>query len=288
MKQGWYVMAAVAMILAGCGEKQPAPKPAKAVTQEENTTRMPDGNASMELNATQIAALAKENRALTRRVAQLETQLDEVTQGPSRRLEKGQLAWNAGDRAKARKILTELVKSYPDTPEAAKAKGILAKIRRQYQQKLDGALEGVQSLHEPDGTIWYYDAKTEFFPAVFYLYIGSKPGEPPRLFWRFQYADTEPLELEKILVRADWQGFSYEPHILELKKQNDSGGFRIWYDGPMTPKEERLVKGMLEAKEPMVVFQGKSYFEERPLTRQEQDAIKRMQRLFILLGEPYR
>lgn len=114
------------------------------------------------------------------------------------------------------------------------------------------------------------------------LYIGVR-GNKEWLRFRFKYHADDLLYVNAFKIFTD--NFSWQSPKMTFKQGELGNGIKEWVDMPVTSKMLDIANRLSEAKYPVVRFQGKKYYKDEVLRRGQQEGIKKILRLYILIKQ---
>lgn len=114
------------------------------------------------------------------------------------------------------------------------------------------------------------------------LYIGVRDNKE-WLRFRVKYHADDLLYVNAFKVFTN--NFSWQSPKMTFKQGELGNGIKEWVDMPATRKMLDIASRLSEAKYPVVRFQGKKYYKEEVLRRDQQEGIKKILRLYSLMKQ---
>lgn len=266
------LLAATLTLLPGCGPSQ----------QEYEQARM----RTTELEA-QVTALRAE--------------LEEVKFGANRLLAQAQSTYEAKNDAEAKRLLADLLKRHPSSPESSEASLLLAQVdsriaaadqqrkreeeRKAQEERLafERAIGNMKkSSDEIKGITWVSHRNAPILAKYVSVYFGSSKGSvesyPLRL--KLQYYGDDWLFVRSVTVKADDK--VYELGKLDFERDHSSGSVWEWIDMPV--KDHEMLSHWMTAKRVVVRFNGAQYYNDFTLPKSQQTQLSEVYQAWKVMG----
>lgn len=299
----WTVFLLVVALLAGCTAAMSTNTPAEA----PKSLRTPTVDALLAAlraeNAAQIAQITDLRRqvqtlqaAIADRDEQLaaaQSELDTLRFGAERLLAQSEAALRDGDLEEARRLAALLDKEHPFTAEASRAAEIVTQLEAvaaakeaDEQARIAAATAKMKvNTDEVRSITFYSDASTNraSLSDQVYLYIG-KNSDKVWLRLYVQYFGDEWLFVNRFTIKAGDQVFEIRPGYSEFQRDNSAYSVWEWYDGAVTRKEIEMIQALIAADDPVVRFNGQTYYSDYVVTNTERQAMQNVLDAFVALG----
>lgn len=250
----------------------------------------------------------KEYEQVTKRAAELEArvtalraELEDVKFGANRLLAQAKSAYEAKNNAEAEKLLADLLKRHPSSPESGEATTLLAQVdsriaAAELQRKLEEerkaqeerlALERAignmkKDTDEIKGITWISHRNAPILAKHVSIYFGSSKGSaanyPLRL--KLQYYGDDWLFVRSVTVKADDK--VYELGRLDFERDHSSGSVWEWIDMPV--KDHEMLNRWITAKRVVVRFNGDQYYNDFTLPRGQQAQLREVYQAWKIMG----
>lgn len=133
-----------------------------------------------------------------------------------------------------------------------------------------------------DKILWYRDGSSPEFESAsgFYLYLGKRDDE----VWmriRVQFSGAEYLFVNQLLIETDNNGYSFVPKE-QVQRNHGNNLVWEWMDESFDPEMYDMFHDMAYAKKTNIRFMGTNSFEERALSAEEKEAMKKVLNAYTL------
>jgi hypothetical protein len=141
-----------------------------------------------------------------------------------------------------------------------------------------------KKVDDMKGTTFYYDLSSTQYTNrnAFHAYIGQ---DKDQVWLRFviQYYADDWLFIEKYLIKTDSVVTELYPNSTV---ERDNGDSKIWefWDGSVDATSYALLKQVAASKAAKIRFEGQRYYQEKPITPAQKQAIKNVLELYEALG----
>lgn len=133
--------------------------------------------------------------------------------------------------------------------------------------------------------IWYYpkSAPNYLNCNALYCYFQLENNLANNLRLRLQYFSDEWLFISKVIFLIDGKVFEFIP--METKTDSGNGGqIWEWIDQEITTNEIKIINAVANAKEAKMKLVGTKYFDIKPITKSQINAMKQTLELYHLMG----
>lgn len=250
----------------------------------------------------------KEYEQVSKRASELEAQvtalraeLEDVKFGANRLFAQAKSAYEARNNAEAKKLLSDLLKRHPSSPESSEATVLLAQVdsriaaaeiqrKREEERKaqeermtLERAVGNMKKkTDEIEGITWLSHRNAPLLGKYVSVYFGSDKGNtagyPLRL--KLQYYGDDWLFVRSVTVKADDK--VYELGKLDFERDNSSGSVWEWIDMPV--KDHEMLNHWMTAKRVVVRFNGDQYNDDFTLPRSQQTQLREVYQAWKVMG----
>lgn len=250
----------------------------------------------------------KEYEQASKRAAELEAQvtalraeLEDIKFGANRLLAQAKSAYEAKNDAEAKKLLSDLLKRHPSSPESSEASLLLAQVdsriatadqqrKREEEKKaqeerlaFERAIGNMKkNTDEIKDITWVSHRNAPTLGNSVSIYFGSNKDSaasyPLRL--KLQYYDDDWLFVRSVTVKADDK--VYELGDLEFERDHSSGSVWEWIDMPV--KDHEMLNHWMTAKRVVVRFNGDQYYRDFPLPQRQQIQLQEVYRAWKIMG----
>lgn len=250
----------------------------------------------------------KEYEQVSKRAAELEAQvtalqaeLEDIKFGANRLLAQAKSAYEAKNDAEAKKLLSDLLKRHPSSPESSEASLMLAQVdsriatankqrKREEEKKaqeerlaFERAIGNMKkSTDEIKGITWISHRNSPILGNYVSVYFGSNKDSaanyPLRL--KLQYYGDDWLFVRSVTVKADDK--VYELGKLDFERDNSSGSVWEWIDMPI--KDYEMLNHWMTAKRVVVRFNGDQYYRDFALPQNQQTQLQEVYRAWKIMG----
>ncbi|MCB2186847.1 MAG: hypothetical protein KQJ78_10545 [Deltaproteobacteria bacterium] len=258
--------------------------------------------ASLGCNQSELKSLREENAQLKEQVKKLQAEqgilakeLDEIKNGPIRRLAQAKKYAEDKDWTKAIATLNALLEKFPGAVESQEASKLLkqaeaakknaeeekadqlAKVEKERQERQARALKSVEKkVDEVEGITWYFPKYSPRYHldrgACLYVYLGQKH----RATWKrlkIRYDGKSWVFFDEVLVKVDDYLFRVPFDKFKDKKSDmGGGGVSETIDVAVNPGSESMLEEIVNAKRVIVRFSGK-YEADFTLTQKQKSAV---------------
>lgn len=234
-------------------------------------------------------------------VAALRMELEDVKFGANQLLTKAKSAYEEKKDAEAKRILAELLKRHPSSPESGEAMMLLAQVdsriavvdqqrKREEERKaqearlaLERAIGNMKkSTDEIKGITWVRHRNAPISGKYVSVYFGSNKDSaasyPLRI--QFQYYGDGWLFVRSVTVKADDK--VYELGKLEFERDHSSGSVWEWIDMPV--KDHQMLNHWMNAKRVVVRFNGDQYYSDFTLPQSQQAQLREVYQAWKVMG----
>jgi len=224
---------------------------------------------------------------LEAQVASLQTEIESLKFGANRLLSQAKSAYTDNKDAEAKRLLEELLKRHPSSPESAEATALLTQVdlriateelqrKQEEEQRLAGARQALEQAignmkmdtDEIEGITWVTHRKSPVLGKYVSTYFGSKEGSaanyPLRL--RIQYYGDDWLFVRSVTVKADDK--VYNLGAMDFERDHSSGTVWEWVDLPV--KDYSMLNEWMSSKRVVVRFNGDQYHDDFILPKEQQ------------------
>lgn len=238
---------------------------------------------------------------LEAQVATLRAELEDVKFGSNRLLAQAKSAYDAKNDAEAKKLLADLLKRHPSSPESGEATALLTQVnsriaaaelqrKREEERKaqeerraLERAIGNMQkNTDEITGITWVSHRNAPVLARHVSIYFGSKKGSaanyPLRL--KLEYYGDDWLFVRSVTVRADDK--VYELGNLDFKRDHSSGFVWEWIDMPV--RDHGMLNHWMTAKRVVVRFNGDLYHNDFTLPQGQQTQLREVYQAWKVMG----
>lgn len=245
--------------------------------------------------------VSKRAAELEAQVAALQAELENVKFGANRLLAQAKSAYEAGSDAEAKKLLADLLKRHPSSPESSEATVLLAQVdsriaateiqrKREEERKaqedrlaLERAVGNMKkNTDEIKGITWISHRNAPILAKYVSVYFGSNKGNaagyPLRL--KLQYYGDNWLFVRSVTVKADDK--VYELGKLVFERDNSSGSVWEWIDMPVI--DHGMLNHWMTAKRVVVRFNGDQYYDDFTLPQSQQAQLREVYQAWKVMG----
>lgn len=224
-------------------------------------------------------------------VSSLRAELDQERNGPARSLAKAKDEISQNHFALAKKILSDLISRFPESPQSQEARSLLtqtnanilaaerasqaeaakaAEEKRKSIARLDANL--VKNVDEIKGITWVSHKAVPVLANYMSLYFGLKDGsaESLPLRMKFNYFADDWLFVQTVTIKADDQVF--ELGKMEFERDHASGSIWEWSDTKAVSRE--ILDKILSAKKVVVRYDGRQYYHDYVLPESQKTAMR--------------
>lgn len=243
----------------------------------------------------------KQAAELEVQVAALRAELEDVKFGSSRLLAQAKSAYDIKKDTEAKRLLSDLLKRHPSSPENGEAALLLAQVdsritaaeierKREEEQKaqeerlvLERAIGNMKtSTDEISGITWVSHRSAPVLAKYASVYFGSNKDRaanyPLRL--RLQYYGDDWLFVRSVTVKADDK--VYELGTLDFERDNSSGSVWEWGDVPV--KDHVMLNHWMTAKRVVIRFNGDKYHDDFTLPQGQQAQLREVYQAWKSMG----
>ena len=219
---------------------------------------------------------ARKIEELEARVAELQSELEDLRFGAERLLAQAEAEIDRNDYEKAKILLAELLKRHPDSPQGPKAAKLVSQVDRQIaeserlrkqeaeraakerERALERALGNMKkTTDEFEGITWFRHRNSpvlgNYISAYFGTKNGSAEGYPLRV--RLQYYGDNWLFVRSVTIKADERVF--ELGAFDFDRDNAAGSVWEWIDIPV--KDHAMLSQIMAADRVVIRFTGDQY-----------------------------
>ena len=238
---------------------------------------------------------------LEAKVAALSAELEDVKFGAARLLAQGTSAFEGKNDGEAKRLLSELLKRHPSSPESKEATAILAQVdsriaAAEQERKLEAERKAQEEqiaqeralgnmkkdVDEIKGITWITHRNAPVLSKYVSIYFGSRDGSaasyPLRL--KLQYYGDDWLFVRSVTVKADDR--VYELGSLDFERDNSSGSIWEWVDMPV--KDHDMLNHWMSAKRVVVRFNGNQYSHDFILPLSQQTQLREVYKAWTVMG----
>ncbi len=249
----------------------------------------------------QYEKAVKRATELEAQVTALRAELEDVKFGASRLLAQAKLAYEAKNDAEAKRVIEDLLKRHPSSPESSEASSLLAQIesriaaadqqrkreeeRKAQEQRLatERAIGNMKkSKDEITGITWYSHRNTPVLGKKISIYFGTKNDNasdyPARL--KLQYYGSDWLFVDTVTVKADDK--VYQLGRLDFERDHGSGSVWEWIDMPI--KDHEMLSHWMMAKRVVVRFEGRQYQDDFVVPQAQQAQLREVYQAWKVMG----
>jgi len=250
----------------------------------------------------------KEYEQASKRVVELDAQvtalraeLEDVKFGANRLLAQAKSAYETKNDVEAKKLLADLLKRHPSSPESGEATVLLAQIdsriaaaelqrKREEERKaqeerlaLERAIGNMKKkTDEIEGITWVSHRNAPVLANYVSIYFGSSKGSvanyPLRL--KLQYYGDDWLFVRSVTVKADDK--VYELGKLAFERDHSSGSVWEWIDMPV--KDHEMLNHWMTAKHVVVRFDGDQYKKDFTLPLGQLTQLREVYQAWKIMG----
>ncbi|UGB37693.1 hypothetical protein [Frateuria soli] len=243
----------------------------------------------------------KRTAELEAKVSALQAELQEVKFGASRLLAQAKSAYQVENDGEAKKLLVDLLKRHPASPESTEATALLALVdsriaakelerKRKEEQKakeerllVERAAKNMKkNFDEIKGVTWVSHRNAPILGKYVSLYFGTDgngaANYPLRL--KLQYYGDDWLFVRSVIVKADDK--VYELGRMDFERDNSSGYVWEWIDMPV--KNYEMLNQWMSAKRVVVRFNGDQYYDDFTLPREQQTQLREVYQAWQAMG----
>lgn len=245
--------------------------------------------------------MRKRAAELEAQVASLRAELEEVKFGANRLLAQAKAAYEGNKDTEAKRILSDLLKRHPASPESGEATRMLAQVdarisaaeqqrKREEDRKaleerlaLERAIGNMKkTTDEIEGITWVRHRNAPILSKYVSVYFGSKSGSaasyPLRI--KFQYYGDDWLFVRSVTVKADDK--VYELGKMNFERDHSSGSVWEWSDLPV--KDHQMLNHWMNAKRVVVRFNGDKYYKDFTLPQGQQVQLRDVYQAWKVMG----
>lgn len=238
---------------------------------------------------------------LEAQVTVLRTELEEVKFGANRLLAQAKLAYAAKNDVEAKRLLADILKRHPSSPESSEASLLLAQVdsriaatdqqrkreeeRKAQEERLafERAIGNMKkSTDEIKDITWVSHRNAPILDKYVSVYFGSSKGSvasyPLRL--KLQYYSDDWLFVRSVTVKADDK--VYELGKLDFERDHSSGSVWEWIDMPV--KDHEMLNHWMTAKRVVVRFNGDQYYDDFTLPQSQQKQLREVYQAWKAMG----
>lgn len=243
----------------------------------------------------------KQAAELEAQVAALRAELEDVKFGSSRLLAQAKSAYDIKNDTEAKRLLSDLLKRHPSSPESGEATSLLAQVdsriaaaeiqrKREEEQKaqeerlaLERAIGNMKkSTDEIKGITWVSHRSTPVLAKYASFYFGSNKDSaanyPLRL--KLQCYGDDWLFVRSVTVKADDK--VYELGRLDFERDHSSGSVWEWIDMPV--KDHAMLNHWMTAKRVVIRFNGDKYYDDFTLPHGQQAQLREVYQAWKIMG----
>lgn len=243
----------------------------------------------------------KHTADLEAQVAALSAELEDVKFGSSRLLAQAKSAYDIKNDTEARRLLADLLKRHPSSPESSEAKSLLIQVdsritaveiqrKRDEEQKaqqehlaLQRAIGNMKkSTDDIESITWVSHRSAPVLAKYASVYFGSNKDSaanyPLRL--RLQYYGDDWLFVRSVTVKADDK--VYELGRMDFKRDHSSGSVWEWIDMPV--KDHAMLNHWMTAKRVVIRFNGDKYYDDFILPKGQQVQLREVYQAWKIMG----
>lgn len=141
-----------------------------------------------------------------------------------------------------------------------------------------------QEVDDMKGITFYYDPATPKYANAnaFATYIGQSKDN---LWLRFKinYHGDDWLFIRKYMIKVDSTVLEVIPQT-EVQRDNDAGGIWETWDETVNADYYAILKQVAESKTAKIRFEGRQYYQEKPITPAQKESIKNVLKLYEAMG----
>lgn len=234
---------------------------------------------------------------LEAQVAALNGELEDVKFGSGRLLAQAKSAYETGSDTEAKRLLSDLLRRHPSSPESIEATSLLSKVderikaaeikrnREKDQERLalEKAIASMKKVtDEIDGITWVSHRDAPLLGNYASIYFGvkneSSSNYPIRL--KLQYNDDNWLFIHSVTVKADEKLF--ELGGLDFKRDTVVTSVREWIDIPV--KDHEMLNQWMTAKRVLFRFNGDKYYHDFILPNEQQSQLREVYAAWKIMG----
>jgi hypothetical protein len=183
---------------------------------------------------------------------------------------------------KAKKVLKDIQRRFPDTNEFVEASKKLVDIGNIYIERLERASVTMDMIYDDIQGVLYYRHKTSPKNVNQYgvfAYIGTTDHQTNMRF-AINYTSSDFLFIKSYTIKADDKVFEFKSDV----KRDHSGGFIWeWTDRLVGSKDYTLIKAIAYAESAKIRFHGKDYHYDKDITDIEKLAFREILELYEAL-----
>lgn len=238
---------------------------------------------------------------LEAQVTALSAELEDIKFGANRLLAHAKMAFQAKNDTEARRLLSDLLKRHPSSPESVEAKALIAQVdsriaaaelqRKQEEDRkaqeerlaIERAIGNMEKrTDEIKGITWVSHRNVPVLDKYVSLYFGSNKDSaanyPLRL--RLQYYGDDWLFVRSVTVKADDK--VYELGMLDFERDHSSGSVWEWIDMPV--EDHAMLNHWMTAKRVVVRFNGDQYYDDFMLPQRQQTQLREVYQAWTVMG----
>lgn len=221
------------------------------------------------------------------RAAAAESELQALKTTPEQLLNEARVALSEGGLGAARTAAQKLLTKHPSDPGAAEAARIVAEVDRIEREAADAKKKKVAAamkamrvekdevrgieFHSHQDATKFLNSRSEIA-----VYFSSRNGVPETTFFKIQYVADDWLFVHGYTIKADDAVFEIQPPAGRIERDHGSGQIWEWYETPMGPKENEIIRAMLTAKKVIVRYHGQQYYKDRVVPPAEVERIRQV------------
>jgi tetratricopeptide (TPR) repeat protein len=183
---------------------------------------------------------------------------------------------------KAKKILEDICKRFPDTNEFSEASKKLLDINKVYTERLERASQTMDMTYDDFKDVLFYTHKSSpkgVSQAGVFAYIATNDYYT-NLRFAINYSASEFLFIKSYIVKADDKSFDFES---DVKLDHSGGLIWEWTDRLVGSKDYEIIKAIAYAESAKIRFQGRDYYYDKEITEQEKEAFREILELYEAL-----
>lgn len=236
----------------------------------------------------------------------LKQEIEDLKFGPEKLLSQAKIYLENKEFNRAKSELQTLMDKHPASQQTTEAKQILdladsgikqrklaeekgkAEKEKAEKERLANATKKMRvKVDDINDITWYYDKTSPQYTNYngFHAYIGKNEGSKPWLRLVIQYAADDWLFIEKYIIKVDGQTYNItEDSYGEIKTDNGSGGIWEWLDRNVGYSEFQIIKAVANGKDVKIRFNGKDYYKDKTITKQQKTALRNVLDAYEALG----
>jgi hypothetical protein len=139
-----------------------------------------------------------------------------------------------------------------------------------------------------DNKIWYQPKSSPDYANAngIYCYFCTENGVPSNLRFRLQYYADDWLFIKSIHFSIDDKAYEYVP--IKTETDNGDGGYIWeWFDESLSDSDKDLIYALANAKSAKMKLDGRQYYKEKAITKEQVNSIKKTLDLYKAMGGQY-